>query len=52
MRTLGETGAEETRNLLDESLGREESVVLLGELLDKLLILVQPGKRQSRGRGA
>jgi hypothetical protein len=29
---LGETGTEKTRDLLDEGLGREESVVLLGEL--------------------
>ena len=40
-RTLGETGAKETRDLLDERLGRQESVVLLGELLDKLLVLVE-----------
>ena len=39
--TLGETGTKETRDLLDESLRREESVVLLGELLDKLLVLVE-----------
>ena len=39
--TLGETGTKETRDLLDESLGREECVVLLGELLDKLLVLVE-----------
>ena len=41
VRTLGETGAKETRDLLDERLGRQESVVLLGELLDKLLVLVE-----------
>jgi hypothetical protein len=40
--TLRETGAEETRDLLDERLGREEGVVLLGELLDELLVLVEP----------
>lgn len=39
--SLGETGAEETRDLLDEDLGREEGVVLLGELLDELLVLVE-----------
>ena len=40
-RTLRKTGPEETRDLLDESLGGKESVVLLGELLDKLLVLVE-----------
>jgi len=29
------------RNLLDQGLGSEESIVLLGELLDKLLVLVE-----------
>jgi hypothetical protein len=29
------------RNLLDQSLGSEESIVLLGELLDELLVLVE-----------
>jgi hypothetical protein len=38
---LGETGSEETRNLLDESVGGHESIVLLGELLDELLVLVE-----------
>jgi len=38
---LGETGAEETRDLLDECLGGQEGVVLLGELLDELLVLVE-----------
>lgn len=38
---LGETGTEETRDLLDENLRGEESVVLLGELLDELLVLVE-----------
>lgn len=38
---LGETGAQETRDLLDESLGGKEGVVLLGELLDELLVLVE-----------
>ena len=37
---LGETGAEQTGDLLDEGLGRQEGVVLLGELLDELLVLV------------
>lgn len=38
---LGETGAEETRDLLDEGLGGKEGVVLLSELLDELLVLVE-----------
>ena len=41
-RTLGETGTEQTGNLLDEGLRRQESVVLLGKLLHKLLVLVEP----------
>lgn len=41
-RTLGKTGTEQTRDLLDEGLRRKESVVLLGKLLDKFLVLVQP----------
>ena len=40
-RTLGETGAEQTGDLLDEGLGGQEGVVLLGELLDELLVLVE-----------
>ena len=40
-RTLGQTGTKETRDLLDEGLGGEEGVVLLGELLDELLVLVE-----------
>ena len=39
--TLGQTGAQETRNLLDQSLGSDEGVVLAGELLDQLLVLVE-----------
>jgi len=39
--SLGETGTKKTRNLLDQSLGGEESVVLLGELLDELFVLVE-----------
>ena len=38
---LRETGAEQTRDLLDESLRGQESVVLLSELLDQLLVLVE-----------
>jgi len=38
---LGQTGTEETRDLLDQSLGSQEGIILLGELLDELLVLVQ-----------
>jgi hypothetical protein len=38
---LGKTGSEQSRDLLDEGLGSEEGVVLLGELLDELLVLVE-----------
>ena len=38
---LGKTGAQQTRDLLDQSLRSKESVVLLGELLDELLVLVE-----------
>ena len=37
---LGQTGTEETRNLLDEGVGGDEGIVLAGELLDQLLVLV------------
>lgn len=40
-RTLGQTGSQQTGNLLDQRLRGEESVVFLGELLDQLLVLVQ-----------
>jgi hypothetical protein len=39
--TLGETGTEQTGNLLDQTLGSEESIVLASELLDELLVLVE-----------
>jgi hypothetical protein len=39
--SLGETGSEETGNLLDEGVGGDEGIVLLGELLDELLVLVE-----------
>ena len=38
---LGKTGAEETRDLLDESVGGDESIVLASKLLDELLVLVE-----------
>jgi len=38
---LVETRTQETRNLLDQSFGSKESIVLLGELLDELLVLVE-----------
>lgn len=40
-RTLGKTGTEQTRNLLDQSLGRNEGIVLASKLLDELLVLVE-----------
>ena len=52
-RTLGETRTEQTGDLLDESLGGKESVVLLCELLDELLVLVEPvcgDEREARKR--
>lgn len=39
--TLGETGTQETRNLLDESIGGDEGIVLASKLLDELLVLVE-----------
>ncbi len=40
--TLGKTRTQKTRNLLDQSLGSEESVVLLLEFCHQLLVLGQP----------
>jgi hypothetical protein len=37
---FGETWSEETRDLLDERVGRDEGVVFASELLDELLVLV------------
>ena len=39
--SLGETGTEETRDLLDQSVGCNEGIVLASKLLDQLLVLVQ-----------
>jgi len=39
--SLGETGPKETGDLLDEGLRGKESVVLLGEFLNELLVLVE-----------
>jgi hypothetical protein len=39
--TLGETRAQETGDLLDQSIGGDKGIVLAGELLDKLLVLVE-----------
>jgi len=39
--TLGKTGTQKTRNLLDEGVGSDESIVLASELLDELLVLVE-----------
>lgn len=41
MLTLGKTGTQETGNLLDESIGSDEGIVLACELLDQLLVLVE-----------
>lgn len=38
---LGETRTQETGNLLDESFGSNEGIVLASKLLDELLVLVQ-----------
>lgn len=38
-----ETGSHQTRKLLDQGIRGEESVVLLGQLADQLLVLVQVG---------
>lgn len=40
-RTLGETRTQKTRNLLDERIRGEESIVATGKLLDELLVLVE-----------
>jgi hypothetical protein len=39
---FGETGPEQTGDLLEESFRAQERVILLRELLDQLLILIQP----------
>lgn len=39
--TLGQTGTKETGNLLDQSLGSKEGIVLASKLLDELLVLVE-----------
>ena len=38
---LGQTGTEQTGNLLDQSLGSKEGIVLASKLLDELLVLVE-----------
>jgi len=38
---LRKTGTQETRDLLDQSVGSQESVVFLGKLLDELFVLVE-----------
>jgi hypothetical protein len=42
--TLGKTGTQQTRDLLDQGFGSQESIVLLGKLLDELLVLVEPNE--------
>jgi len=39
--SLVQTRAQQTRDLLDESFTREESIEFLGEILDQFLVLVQ-----------
>jgi len=39
--SLGKTGTQETGDLLDKSVGSDESIVLACELLDQLLVLVE-----------
>jgi hypothetical protein len=39
--TLGKTGTQETRNLLDQGVGSDEGIVLACELLNQLLVLVE-----------
>lgn len=39
--SLGKTRTQETRDLLDESLGSNEGIVLASKLLDELLVLVE-----------
>jgi len=39
--SLGETGSEKTRDLLDHVVGSKEEIVSLGKLLNKLLVLVK-----------
>lgn len=41
-RTFRKTRTKKTRNLFDKGLGSQESIVFLRELLDKLLVLVEP----------
>lgn len=41
MLTLGETRTQETGDLLDESIGSNEGIVLASKLLDELLVLVE-----------
>jgi hypothetical protein len=47
--SLGETGSEETRDLLDEGVGRDEGIVLACKLLDQFLVLVTGGRYVSHG---
>lgn len=39
--TLGETGTQETWDLLDEGIGSDEGIILASKLLDELLVLVE-----------
>jgi hypothetical protein len=39
--TFRQTGTQQTRDLLDESIGGDKGVVFASELLDQLLVLVE-----------
>mgnify|MGYP006976729493 CR=1 FL=1 len=39
--TLGQTGAQQTGNLLDQALRSNEGIILASQLLDELLVLVK-----------
>lgn len=39
--TLGQTGAKQTWDLLDQGVGGDEGIVLASQLLDELLVLVK-----------
>lgn len=45
--TFGETGAQETRNLLNQGFRCQKGIVLFGEFFDKLLVLVKSGEMKS-----
>ena len=46
--SLREPGSKQTGDLLNQGFGGQESVVLLSELLDELLVFIEPGTRDQR----